>query len=181
VLASGFPEYWVTELVPTYAQSGSGALSATYSANLYTAPFLSGTSGGATSSVVPAAPNAAAIDGNGSIFFASSSAYGMAFGVNQSGTFLNPTTPVNATLTSGSNTYTWICGGFCGGETYANYGSRRGQGNGFASIAIDLAGNVWGGQSVSNSDYVTIIVGVAAPPVLPTSLALKNGTLGTKP
>jgi hypothetical protein len=181
VLASGFPQYWVTELVPSYVVNGTtGALSASYSANLYTAPFLSGTSGGATLTTNPSIAGGAAIDGNGNVWFASSS-NGVAFAVSQSGTFLNPTTPFITSVTNGTTTDNIVCGGFCGGDVYADYSVRRGVSGGFAGIAVDLAGNVWGGYSGTGANSVSVIVGVAAPPVLPTSLALKNGTLGTKP
>jgi hypothetical protein len=181
-VASGFPQYWVTELVPSYVVNGTtGALSASYVANLYTAPFLSGTSGGATATVNTGATGGAAIDGNGNIWFASSGNNGTSYAISQSGTFLNPTTPVNSSVTNGTTTDPVLCGGFCGGYTYANYNSRRGFSGGFASIAVDLAGNVWGGYASTGANGVSVIVGAAAPPVLPISLAVKNGTLGTKP
>jgi hypothetical protein len=181
VVASGYPEFWVTQLVPTYSVSPTtGALSASYAANLYTAPFLSGTSGGATLTFNPNVPNGLAVDGNGNVFFASAGS-GTIAAVNQAGTFLNPTTPTIQAVTSGSNSSTWTCAGFCGGLEYADNGNKRTKGNGFAGMAIDLAGNVWGGQASTGAHNITVIVGVAAPPVLPISLAVRNHALGTKP
>jgi hypothetical protein len=182
VVASGFPEFWISEMVPTYtADPTSGALSASYTANIYTAPFLSGTSNGATLTFQPGTANTVQVDGNSNVWIASSAGTGTFAAVSQTGTFLNPTTPFSAALTNGVSTDNWVCSGFCGGLTYANYAARRGQNGGFAGFAIDLAGNVWAGQSSTGADNVTIIVGVAAPPVLPLSLAAKNGTLGTRP
>jgi hypothetical protein len=183
VVASGFPQYWMSELVPSYtADPTTGALSASYSANIYTAPFLSGTSGGATATFVPGitpSSNNILVDGNSNVWMTSSAPNGTFAAVNQSGTFLNPTTPLSATLVSGSKTQAWLCAGFCGGLEYADYSQRRT--GSYDGLAIDLAGNVWAGQPGTGADSVTVIVGVAAPPVLPLSLAAKNHALGTRP
>jgi len=46
-------------------------------------------------------------------------------------------------------------------------------------IAIDISGNVWVSNSGNNS--VTKILGAAAPPITPLSVAVHNATLGTRP
>jgi hypothetical protein len=48
-------------------------------------------------------------------------------------------------------------------------------------VAIDLSGNVWEANTGTGADYVTVIAGAATPTVVPLSLGIKNGTLGSRP
>jgi hypothetical protein len=179
VTVTGYPQYWMTELTPTYTTGATtGALSASYTPQVFTAAFLAGLSGAANSYT----PNTGAfVDGSNNVWSLSSSQYGTVAALNAASGFLNNTSTFTATLTSGTNNQTWTCGGFCGGVTYAQYGARRGAGSGFSGAAVDLSGNVWAVQSVSGGNSVTVFVGVAGPTVTPISLAAKNHAFGKKP
>ncbi len=173
---SGFPQYYVTELTPTYiANPATGALLASYSPTLFTAPILLGTSGGATATFAPT--QGGVIDGANN-FWINSGAGGAVVPVNATSGVLGNQTVFTATV----GTNAWSCAGYCGGANSASYSSRRNNYIGTPSgLTVDIAGNVWRVGSASGSDQVQVVVGVAVPAVMPLSLAAKNHAFGTRP
>jgi hypothetical protein len=173
---SGFPQYSVAQLAPTYvANPGTGALLASYSPTLFTAPIFSGTSGGATATFVPTLDPA--MDG-GNNLWVNSGAGGGVVPVNATAGVIDGQSAFTATV----GTNAWSCAGYCGGINNASYTSRRNNYIGTPSgLTVDIAGNVWRVGSGSGSDQVQVIVGVAVPAVMPLSLAAKNHAFGTRP
>jgi hypothetical protein len=183
VYASGFPQYWASELTPQYVTiPTTGALAAAYSPNVYTASILSGTSNGATLTFQPGMYMAT--DGGNNIWIQSAGALGTVASVSAANGVL-PTAPIIATgFPSGTTSgYSgdWVCAGYCGGLTNTFYSSRRDSGGAGSGIAVDLSGNVWKIYSNSGADSVQILVGAAVPAVLPLSLAAKNHAFGKRP
>jgi hypothetical protein len=173
---SGFPQYYVTELTPTYiANPATGALLASYSPTLFTAPIFSGTSGGATATFVPT--QGGVIDGANN-FWINSSTGGGVVPVNAASGVLGNQTAFTATV----GTNAWSCAGYCGGINSASYTSRRNNYIGTPSgLTVDIAGNVWRVGASSGANQVQVVVGVAVPAVMPLSLAAKNHAFGTRP
>jgi hypothetical protein len=173
---SGFPQYYVTELTPTYITNpATGALLASYSPTLFTAPIFLGTSGGATATFVPT--KAPAMDGGNNLWINSGTG-GAVVAVNAASGVVGSQTVFTATV----GTNAWSCAGYCGGINSASYGSRRnGYIGGPSGLTVDISGNVWRVGSSSGADQVQVVVGVAVPAVMPLSLAAKNHAFGTRP
>jgi hypothetical protein len=102
-----------------------------------------------------------AMDGASSAWVANSAGAGLSAFTNTGGA-ISPTSGF-----SGGTCTTSPC------STSARaYGGARG-------IAVDLSGNVW--VANTSKTYLQVVVGVAQPVVVPLSLGVKNGTLGTLP
>jgi hypothetical protein len=181
VTVAGFPEYWVTQLAPTYfANPGTGSLLLSYNPTIFTAPILLGTSvatGGTAPATTFAASTYLVIDGGNNAWIESAGSNGTVTAVNATAGVLSNQNPIVAT--SGGST--WTCAGFCGSVYFSNFGGRRDSGATGSGLAVDLSGNVWKIFVGSGSDNIQILVGAAVPPVLPLSLAAKNHAYGTRP
>jgi hypothetical protein len=132
--------------------------------------------------------NQLALDGAGNIWSAS---YSAAFDVdtttpsylvemNSSGMILSP---------SAANVYGYTGTGG-GGETQPILENAQFSLPAFSGIAVDGSGNIWiannqvafaGADVNPPGQQLVEFIGIAAPVVTPTSLALKNGQLGTRP
>jgi len=114
-------------------------------------------------------PSAVAIDGNNNAWIADNSGNNLvAFSATTSTSGTNPVvTSVSAiTPITGS-------AGYSHNVTGAKISSPK-------AIAVDPTGNVWLTNN-GTSNYVTAIIGVAAPTVTPIAVALKNNVVGVLP
>ena len=101
---------------------------------------------------------------------------------NNAGTPLSPsalTTLKTSTVVTGWFGGNANAGTSNGGLTVASGQERSGQTR--RGIAFDLSGNVWTTDNGSQGKTLFILVGAAGPVQTPLSLALKNGTVGTRP
>lgn len=106
-------------------------------------------------------PEYVAVDGAGNLWVSNNTATpGSVSEISSAGTVLSP---VNSTAP-----FNII------GFSHAGIASAGG-------VTIDPSGNVWVASQVATTGGVFEIVGAAAPTVTPIALALKNGTVGTKP
>jgi len=172
---AGYPVVALSKLTPSYTTSATtGALSVTYTTTAVTG-------GGLPSTTVPqyiaidgannvwATSQQCALGGSGCATAAALTSFEE---FNQAGTPLSTSTltPIDV---AAQNATGWF-GGNTGTATQRLKQTRRG-------IAIDLSGNVWSTDAGSAGYTLFILVGAAAPTVTPLSLALKNGTVGTRP
>jgi hypothetical protein len=144
---------WVTNGGASTGPAGS------YTVVKFTNP-TTGTAFGSTTTV--GIPQAVAVDGAGTawIMNALSTAHSVSQ-LSSNGTFLSPT-----------NT---------GTAPFNTIGYQHSQIVTPLWISIDPSGNVWLANNTATTGGVFEIVGAAAPTVTPLALALKNGTVGTRP
>jgi hypothetical protein len=175
---AGFPEYYLSQLKPTYSTNATtSALQASYTASIFTAPMLQGTS--YSSGTAPTAQFQAtrvAIDGANNAWLLSVAAPGTITAFNSSSS--TPLSGNGGSLVTFSGT-SKTCAGFCGGINGSSY--RAGSWANSSAFGIDLAGNVWETNSSTGADSIYIVVGVAAPTIAPLSAQVANHSAGTRP
>jgi len=113
-------------------------------------------------------PTGVALDGLGNVWAANRLSSTTVGGISEFSVTTNTATPAVTTATALSP------GGLAGEYGFNDFNALAAQG-----VVIDSSGNLW--LETTGGNALWHIVGAAAPVVTPIALAVKNGTLGTRP